>query len=83
MLEAENLSVFENQEPAGTYRPLLTDAKGIVELAATRLIRESTASRVRDILPVRYGGIQMFHIYNQANQEYLTEMGLLPYFVAQ
>lgn len=37
-------------EPADVNLLLLPDAKGIVELAATRLIKESTASRVRDIL---------------------------------
>jgi hypothetical protein len=43
--------IFYNcDEPADASLLFLPDAKGMVELAATRLIRESTASRVRDIL---------------------------------
>jgi len=44
---------IESHAPADAGRELLPDAKGMVELAATRLIRESTASRVRDILGSR------------------------------
>jgi hypothetical protein len=52
---AENVLVLEEDAasvPDDNCLLFFPDAKGIVELAATRLMRESTASRVRDILTV-------------------------------
>jgi hypothetical protein len=65
-------------KPEDSCRIILPDANGIVELAATRLIRESTASRVRDILLV----CQQSEVREIHGSDTSAKKGSLPNFVA-
>ena len=78
-VSSRKLSVFKTEKPAGTSR-LLPDAKGMEELAATRLMRESTASRVRDILPWSEGAAI---ILREKTACVFCKGGFLPDFVAE